>query len=230
MKGVILAAGVGSRLWSVTENRLPKHLVEIHGRPLLEYIIESLPPAIDEVILVIGYQGDKIKKHFGKDWMNKRISYVEQPKLRGTADALAQCRLYLEGERFLVMMGDNLYCQSDIERCLTYSFCVLAKEVDDPRQFGVIRFNEDGTLADIVEHPLSPPSAYANTGLYVMDDRFFGLVPVTKSRDSEETGLPQTLVRLATEVPIHVVEASFWQPVDNEDQLQRANELLLEIE
>ena len=75
MQCVILAAGKGERMRPLTNDR-PKPLVLVLGRPLLEHIIEALPAAIDEIILVVGYRGEQIQKHFGTEYGGRRVHYV----------------------------------------------------------------------------------------------------------------------------------------------------------
>ncbi|MEJ2277755.1 MAG: nucleotidyltransferase family protein [Candidatus Lokiarchaeota archaeon] len=89
MKAIILAAGKGTRLRPLT-NKYQKTMVPVHGKPLIEYIIEGLIYAgFKEIIIVVGYQKEQIKQYFndGKKW-NIEISYVEQKKLNGTGGAL----------------------------------------------------------------------------------------------------------------------------------------------
>ena len=80
MQLVILAAGRGKRMKTLTEN-MPKPMLTVLGNDLLEHKISILPKEIDEVIIVIGYLGEKIKKHFGTNFKGKKISYVEQKEL-----------------------------------------------------------------------------------------------------------------------------------------------------
>ncbi len=77
MQAVILAAGRGTRMGALTEHT-PKPMLLVNGRPVLEYIFDSLPEEIDEVIIVVGYLGSVIQKHFGGFYKGKKILYVEQ--------------------------------------------------------------------------------------------------------------------------------------------------------
>src|SRR3989344_2665566 len=109
MQAVILAAGLGTRMGELTK-RTPKPLLKIGDQNLLERNLENLPPEIKEVVLVIGYLGGQIRKHFGNKWRGRTIRYVEQKEPKGTAHALFICQELLE-DRFLVLMGDDLYAQ-----------------------------------------------------------------------------------------------------------------------
>jgi len=227
MKAVILAAGLGSRLWKLTQNRIPKHLVKLNGKPLLSYIIANLPEEISEIILVVGNKGDKIKQYLGRNFAGRKISYVEQKDLRGTAAALFLCKDLLRGDRFLVLNGDDIYGRQDIARCLRHQLCLLVKEVPDPRRFGVIKFKKNQqTLEDIVENPSNPPSNFVNTGLFVMDSRIFDYPLVPKSKNSKEFGLPQTFVQMAKDYPVYVEKAKIWLPVNRQEELKEAERRL----
>lgn len=113
MQAVILAAGVGIRMRPLTET-VPKPLLKVAGKPLIEYTLAALPNEIDEVIIVIGYLGEQIIKHFGESFDGKKIRYVKQKNLEGTARALFEAREFIT-DRFLVLMSDDIYSKNDIE-------------------------------------------------------------------------------------------------------------------
>src|SRR3990167_11171308 len=106
MQAVILAAGRGTRMVELT-GEIPKPMLPVGGRPLLEYKLDAMPDEIDEVILVVGYQGSVIRKHFGERYGNKRIQYVEQKELNGTAGALWSAPPPFP-HRFLLLIGDDI--------------------------------------------------------------------------------------------------------------------------
>src|SRR3989344_6712776 len=108
MQAVILAAGVGKRLRPLT-NDLPKPMVKVNGKPILEYTLSILPSVIDEAILVVGYQKEKIMKHFGDSFNGLPLKYVEQEAPMGMSHALNCARPFLRKGTFLVMVGDDLY-------------------------------------------------------------------------------------------------------------------------
>src|SRR3990167_6634769 len=115
MQAVILAAGRGTRMRELTEST-PKALLEVAGRPLLEYAFDALPEAVDEVILVVEYLGGSIHDRFGPDYFGKRLLYVEMEELHGTAAALWMAKDILSAgggsasggqDRFLILPGDD---------------------------------------------------------------------------------------------------------------------------
>lgn len=217
---VILAAGLGTRLRPHTLTT-PKPMLLVAGRPILEWKISQLPPEITEVILVVGYLKEKITDHFGTEWQGKKITYIEQRDMHGTGAALHLCKDILSG-KFLVLNGDDLYDEKDIARCIELELAILAKPADVPGWFGAFKIDDDGNLIDIVEGTESPEGALVNTGLYVLDGRFFDydLVPI---KDGKEFGLPQTLVLMAKDHPISIPSATFWFPIGFPEDLQRAS-------
>src|SRR3989344_7669374 len=112
MQAVILAAGRGKRMNHLTSGT-PKPLIRVAGKNLIEHKLDILPSEIDEVIIVVGYLGDQIEDDFGDFYGDKKIIYVDQGDLNGTAGALWQAKPLL-GERFIVMMGDDIYGRDEI--------------------------------------------------------------------------------------------------------------------
>jgi len=220
MQAVFLAAGHGKRLRPYTES-VPKQLLEINERPILEYNFRHLPEAIDEVILVVGWLGEQIRQRFGGEFLGRPIKYIEQTERLGTFHALSLCRDILN-EKFIVMMGDDLYDRSDIEKCLKHDLCILVRDVDNPWNFGVMETNEDGTLKEIAEKPENPKSNLINAGLYVLDKKIFDYEP--EKIKSGEYGLPQTIAKMAKDRKIHLEKATFWMPINTEEDLEKARE------
>ncbi|EKE18450.1 MAG: hypothetical protein ACD_9C00335G0009 [uncultured bacterium] len=222
MQIVILAAGRGTRMKDLTES-VPKPMLEINGKPILAYKLESLPKEIDEVIFVIGYLGNKIQNFFGDSYAGKKISYVVQEELNGTGGAVNLTKELLKGD-FLVMMGDDLYVKQDIEKILKNDLAVLGFQVDNPQQYGVIFLNENETLSEIIEKPDIVGPALANIGLYKLNKKFFEYSSVSIGKG--EFGLPQTLALMAKDFPVQVQKATAWFPIGNPDDLKKAHEIV----
>jgi len=87
---------------------MPKPLLKMGGRALLDYSFDALPDEVKEVIVVIGYLGEQIRAYLGDSFRGRQIHYVVQEKLEGTAKALIEARHLLHG-RFLVLMADDIY-------------------------------------------------------------------------------------------------------------------------
>lgn len=222
MQAVILAAGRGTRMKNLTDE-IPKPMLKIKNKPILEYKLDALPDEIDEIIFVVGYRKGKIEEYLGDNFKGKKIVYVVQENLNGTGGAV-QLVKDLVGDKFLVMMGDDLYHKEDIKNILQYDGAILASIVDNPSQFGVFKIDKNGNLLEIVEKPVDPPSNLINTGLYALTKDFFNyeLVPISET----EFGLPQTLVKMAKDFPIKIVKTERWQPIGNPEELKEAGNKL----
>ena len=203
-----MAAGVGSRMRPLTDTT-PKPMLRILGKPLLEYIFESLPDEIDEVLIIVGYKREQIEQHFGPSFSGKKVTYVVQEKATGTADALALCLPHLtNGERFLVLNADDIYGKESIERCLKYPRAVLVAEVPDPRPFGVVQVDGWGIAIELVEKPEHPKSNLIVPGVYVLDTHLFEYAPVPAKNG--EKFFPTMLAQMLKDYPVYTERTGFW--------------------
>ncbi|MCA9363453.1 NTP transferase domain-containing protein [Candidatus Kaiserbacteria bacterium] len=225
MKCVILAAGKGSRLRPLTDNT-PKPLIKVAGKPLLEHIVESLPSAVDELIIVTGYLEKQIRDYCGKEFHGRPVTYVHQEEQKGTAHALWMCKDLLKGQgRFLFMFADDLHGAQDIARVTSFSRAMLSLTTNSPEKFGIIVRNPDGTLSEMVEKPEHPPSNLASTGVMVLDDNIFKFDPFATETKGEYY-LTDVIAEYAKEYPIAVVEQSLWIPVGYPEDIEKAEEIL----
>ena len=222
MQCVILAAGKGTRLRPLTE-KCPKPLVHVAGKPLLDHIIDALPSAVDELIIVIGYLGEQIKSYYGSEYQGKKVTYVEQVEQNGTARALWLCKDLLKG-RFLFMFADDIHGKHDIARATSYSRAMLTMTTDTPERFGIVVRNPDGTLAEMIEKPTHPPSNLASTGVMVLDTHVFEFEP--QETVNGEYYLTEVIERYAQKYPIAVVEEQLWIPIGYPEDITRAEVLL----
>lgn len=205
-------------------NDRPKPMIEVAGKPLLHHILETLPDEIGEVVLVVGYKGDQIKKYFGDQFGRFKIIYINQLKKLGTAHGLWLCREALGDERFLMLYADDLQSKEDIQKCLAHPLSIMVKAVDDPRRFGVIIADAKGKVLDLVEKPEFPISKLASTGVKVLDSRIFNY-PARKHENGEYY-ITDSLARLAKDHDVRVVHASFWLPIGYPEDIKKAEEVL----
>lgn len=224
MQCVILAAGKGSRLRPLTET-VPKPLIKVAGKPLLDHIVGALPSAVDELIIVTGYLEDQIKDHCGSEFMGRKVTYVHQAEQKGTAHALWLCKDYLKG-RFLFMFADDLHGAKDIARATSYTRSMLTLSTNSPEKFGIVVRHPDGTLAEMIEKPEHPPSNLASTGVMVLDVHIFKYDPYAVETKGEYY-LTDVIERYAKEYPIAVVEQNLWIPVGYPEDIEKANTLLV---
>jgi NDP-sugar pyrophosphorylase family protein len=223
MQCVILAAGSGTRLRPLTFH-VPKPMIRVAGKNLLEHNLDNLPKEIDEIILVINYMGQQIINHFGNNYKGRKITYIKQKKLLGTGNALHECRDILNN-RFMVMMGDDIYSASDMNKSLTQDQCMLVSEISGKYLGGRIVTDEAGNLSDIQEGVHNRKQSLVNTGLYVLTDKFFKY-PLVKLKDKEEFGLPQTLVEVSRDYPVKIIKATKWLQINSIEGLRTAQRLL----
>jgi len=177
MKGIVLAGGLGSRLYPLTKIT-NKHLLPIYDKPMIYYPIQTLVDAgIEEILVVTGGRnaGDFLRLLAnGKGFGLKHLNYAYQEGEGGIADALALAEHFAEGDRICVILGDNLVENNirgavDAFRAQPAGARILLKEVTDAERFGVAEIAGDRILG-IEEKPAKPKSNYAVTGIYLYDE------------------------------------------------------------
>lgn len=184
MKAVILAAGKGKRMRPLTFKK-PKPLLKVEGKTFLEHILDSFPVQINEIIIVIGYKGEEIRKFLGDKYKNKKIYYLVQKNLNGTGTALLLAKNYFKPkERFLIVYGDELVTKKEIKDCLACRFSWLSRRVDTPEKAGVVSFSPQGRIVSVVEKPKHPLSNFVVSGLMVVNADIFKHKPA-KHRSGE---------------------------------------------
>jgi len=223
MQAVILAAGRGVRMRPLTYD-IPKPMLRVAGKNLLEHKIDILPESIDEVILIIGYLGEQIRNHFGNEYRGKKIIYVKQDKLLGTGKALWLARDLIKG-KFISLMGDDIYAREDIEACLANDWAILAQHVRGKTRGGRIKLRPDGHLDEIIEGTHEHNDNLMNVGLFVLQPEIFNY-DLVKLPDKEEWGLPQTIVKAAQDYDIKIIPATFWLQLTDASDVQRVEKIL----
>lgn len=227
MQAVILAAGRGTRMGKLTEE-FPKGLLSVCGKTLLEHKLDALPESIDEVLLVIQHRGDLIQQHFGDAHKGKKITYIVDQTLSGTAHALWQCKDSLHN-RFLVMMGDDIYDKASLHEVCQYDFAIVCKKVLPAETGSRIILDDKGSLlnfvTDLKYKENHSDGGLVFTGLYALTTDIFNYEPV-KMKTKEEWGLPQTLLPVSKDHHIQIVETDFWISVNNENELEFAEKTL----
>jgi glucose-1-phosphate thymidylyltransferase len=187
MKGVVLAGGLGTRLYPLT-HATNKHLLPVYDKPMIFYPIQTLVNAgIKEIIVVVGgpHAGDFISVlKNGEDLGIKRLAYSYQEKEGGIADALSQCRDFSDGDNVTVILGDNP-TDADISsevRHFEKGARIFLKKVTDPNRFGIAVFDskDKNKIIAIEEKPKNPKSNLAVTGLYIYDAKVFDYIKTCK--------------------------------------------------
>ena len=223
MQVVILAAGKGARIKPLS-NDTPKPLLEIiPGVSIVDKTIEALPEAIDEIIFVVNYHQEQIRKKYGNKIGNKKITYVVHEKLDGTAEALWQCVDILKND-FIVLSGDDIYSREDLERLMKHSLALLVAERSGTPKGGQVIVNEKQRLTEIIDYPHIKLGKYLfNAGAYKLTRLFFEFEPVLIRKDSKEYGLPQTLAQVAQrhEVMVEKTKGLYLQ-INTLEDLEKA--------
>ena len=212
MDAVILAAGLGTRLRPHT-NTIPKPLLPVQGRPILDWIIGALPPDVDRLVVVTHYLAEQVDAYLAGQQHNRNWHTVRQEVPRGTGDALRVCMPHITSERLLVLNGDDLYGAADLAKLASTPAGILANPVTDPRKWGIIFPKADNPkLMDrLVEKPDMDGPALANIGAYLLPRRVFDIpLTLSKRNEYELTEWPDVL---AKQEPFHIVESTFWLPI-----------------
>ncbi|HOW58030.1 MAG TPA: sugar phosphate nucleotidyltransferase [Smithellaceae bacterium] len=183
MKGVVLAGGLGSRLYPLTKVT-NKHLLPVYNEPMIYYPIKTLVNAgINEILVVTGGNnaGDFLRLlENGKDFGLKHINYTYQQGEGGIAAALSLAEFFADRDKIVVILGDNII-EGNIKNAVDKfrrqqeGARILLKEVTDPERFGVPVF-EKNKIIRVEEKPANPASHYAVIGIYMYDYRVFEFI------------------------------------------------------
>ncbi len=192
MKGVVLAGGLGSRLFPLTKIT-NKHLLPVYDQPMVYYPIKTLINAgIDDIMIVTGgfSAGDFLKLlGNGKEFGLKHLNYAYQEGEGGIADALSLVEHFADDEPICVVLGDNII-QNNIRQAADdfrkqgKGAKILLKKVHDPQRFGVAEIDGD-RVVQIEEKPKNPKSDFAVIGIYFFDNTVFDII---KTLEPSERG------------------------------------------
>jgi len=238
MKGIILAGGLGTRLLPLTKIT-NKHLLPIYSKPMIYYPIETLVDAgIKDILLVTGgnHAGEFLRllgngHHFGL----KHINYTYQEGEGGIADALKLAEHFAEGQKTVVILGDNIV-EKSIKKYVD-NFAgqgqgarLLIKEVEDPWRFGVAEI-KNKKIISIKEKPKKPKSNYIVTGIYMYDAAVFGIAKKLKPSgrgELEITDVNNAYLKIGT-LEYDILEG-WWTDSGTFDSLLKANNLVAKKE
>lgn len=177
-KGIILAGGSGTRLYPITMG-VSKQLLPVYDKPMIFYPLSVLMLAgIREIAIITTPQDQEQFRHMLGDGSQFGLSltYIAQPSPDGLAQAYLLAEEFLAGAPSAMVLGDNIFFGHGLPEHLAHADArttggtVFGYRVADPERYGVVDFSDDGSVRQIIEKPEAPPSSYAVTGLYFLDE------------------------------------------------------------
>lgn len=231
MKGVILAGGLGTRLYPLTKVT-NKHLLPVYNKPMVFYPIETLVKAGVTDIMVV--TGGPHCGHFlsilknGHELGIKHLEYAYQENEGGIAEALSLAREFVDNDSCSVILGDNTTdcdLSSDLND-FNGGAMVFLKEVPDPERFGVPVFDKDNPdlIIEIIEKPQNPPNNFAVTGLYIYDNKVFDYISQIKPSGRGELEITDVNNYYAKNGKLRFRKMTgFWRDAGTFDTLLEAN-------
>ncbi len=232
MKVIVPLAGKGTRLLPLTK-RVPKPLVRVAGRPVMDYVMDMVRPlGVEELIVITGHLKDVVEKYIVEQY-DVEARFVEQKTLDGTAGAISLARPYVDGPVLIVFVDTLFDADLSLIRTTDADGIIWAKEVEDYQRFGVIVTDARGFMTRIVEKPDTPVSRLANIGLYYIRDwrtLFDGIAevmrrPPGKGGEFYLTDAFQYMVDHGRK--LRVAEATGWYDCGKVDSLLETNRHLL---
>lgn len=199
----------------------PKPLLSYKNKSLLQWKLDNMPDSIDEVVIIIGYLGEKIQNVLGNSYKDKKITYVTDREIKGTGMALWQAKDILK-ESLLVMMGDDIYSKESLENASREKWSITVKKVLRENESSRIEVDEQGKLIGFVTakkyREKYNNGGLAFTGLYSLNTEIFNY-PLVKMQTREEWGLPHTLMQAVPKIDLKILETDFWIPITSEQDL-----------
>lgn len=231
MKGVILAGGLGTRLYPLTK-ATNKHLLPVYNKPMVFYPIEILVKAGIVDIMVV--TGGPHCGHFlsilknGQELGIKHLEYAYQENEGGIAEALSLAKDFVDNDSCAVILGDNTtdYDLSSDVADFKEGAMVFLKEVPDPERFGVPVFDQSNPelITEIIEKPQNPPNNFAVIGLYIYDNQVFNFINEIKPSDRGELEITDVNNHYAKLGKLKFKKiAGFWRDAGTFDTLLEAN-------
>jgi len=235
MKAVVLAAGEGVRLKPLTLTK-PKHLLPVGNIPLIQHVLTAVKKTgLKEVLVVVGFMGEKIKNFLDNLKFNLKIDYVWQDRVGGTGEAIGLTSNFID-EDFLVVYGDLYIKPTLIQKILqTYKRVkenvLTVVEVENPKDYGVVSLDKNGWLRKIQEKPEKPSSNLVNCGIYIFNPEIFKEIEKTEKSVRGEVEVTDTIQRMLSKgfrFYAVKVEKDEWMDVGKPWDLLEANKRFLQ--
>jgi mannose-1-phosphate guanylyltransferase len=207
VKALVLAAGLGTRLRPLT-NSVPKCMVPIHGRPLLDYWLELLlAHGIERVLINTHYLPGTVREFVSRSTWRDRVDLVHEDELLGTGGTILRNRDYLEDDAFLVAHGDNL-TRFDVAAFLArhrtrppeVEITMMTFKTDTPQSCGIVEEDRRSVVTQFWEKVAKPPGDHANGAVYIFEPSVIGFLAALNKQfiDISTEVLPHYLGRIVT--------------------------------
>ena len=231
MKGIILHGGHGTRLRPLTHTG-PKQLLPIANKPMSQYCLDAIAETgITEIAIIVGGIGsNKVREFYGDGTkFGVKITYIEQDEPKGIAHAIRLCKNFVNNEKFLVFLGDNIIQKSIIEfvenfNSSDYDATVLLCEVDNPSRFGIADI-DNNKIVKITEKPKNPTSNLAVTGIYLLTPRIFEIIDNLKPswrNELEITDALDNLLKQNNNISFEKI-TDYWKDTGTPEDIIHAN-------
>jgi glucose-1-phosphate thymidylyltransferase len=242
MQAVVLAAGKGTRLRPLTDDK-PKVLVEVNGTPLIEDVFDNLiDSGATELIVVVGYKAEQIIDCYGDEYRDVPITYTHQREQLGLAHAILQAEPHVDGD-FMLMLGDNVFrgnlgdvASRQQEERADAAFLVEEVPYEEASRYGVLDTNEYGEVVEVVEKPDDPPSNLVMTGFYTFTPAIFHACHLVQPSDRGEYELPDAIdLLIQSGRTIDAIRLDGWRidvgyPEDRDRAEERLDEMAPEAD
>ena len=241
MKGIILAAGKGTRLYPASKH-ISKILLPVYDKPMIYYPLSMLMGAGIRDIMVIVSKDDKdfFKKLLGNgEQFGISIKYKVQKVQRGIADALLVAEKFIDGDMVALALGDNVFYGDELYEHLVQAIAepagatIFCKQVEDPRAFGVAEVDSEGRVLSLEEKPNEPKSKWVATGLYVYDKdacKYAKTLKPSARGELEITDLNRIYLKTGKLSAQLLDEDIFWADTGTSDSLLLASNAIHVVE
>ena len=236
MKAIVLHGGHGTRLRPLTHTG-PKQLLPIANKPMSQYCIESIKETgINEIAIIVGGTGSsKVREYYGSgEKFGVSFTYIEQDRPKGIAHAIRLCKEFVNNEKFLVFLGDNIVQRSIADftsnfKKSEFDATILLCQVDNPSRFGIAVI-ENNKITKILEKPKDPPSNLAVTGIYFLTPIIFDVIDNLKPSGRNELEITDALDILLEKnhnISFEMI-ADYWKDTGTPEDILNANRQVLE--
>ena len=228
---ILLAAGKGKRLWPITEN-IPKTMVRVMEKPIMEWMVKSIAPLANKIIIVVGAQKESIIEHFNKSKYAKQIVFVEQTEQKGTGHAPLIAEKEVTTDNFVVLAADIFWAKEfyellahEIQKSRPF---IAGIKVEDGSKYGVME-TRGGKLVKILEKPPNVKNCLAYASAYFVPREFFTYLHKLQPSPRGELEVTDALTEFSSKHEMNVMEFNgFWTDIGYFWHLLNANQYALE--